>query len=170
MPTLPELNAFSPERFAQALGGVFEHSAWVAQAAEPLRPFADVEALHAAMALAVERAGPEAQIRLLCAHPELAGKEAQAGEMTASSQTEQSSAGLNALTPDELARLTHLNGRYRQKFGFPFIIAVRNHTKQSIFSELERRVANDRDAERRNALAEVYAITRLRLDALTRSS
>lgn len=164
--TLQDLNTYPRERFVSVLGGVFEHSPWVAERAESVRPFADIGALHTAMVHAVQTATAAEQIGLLCAHPELAGRQARAGEMTASSQTEQSSAGLNALTSGELARINALNAQYRQKFGFPFIIAVRNHTKASILSEFERRVANGADTELEAALEQVYAITRMRLTTL----
>jgi 2-oxo-4-hydroxy-4-carboxy-5-ureidoimidazoline decarboxylase len=167
--TLQDLNTWPRIRFVGLLGEIFEHSLWVAERAEHGRPFADIGALHAAMVHAVETAPPAEQIELLRAHPELASKEASAGEMTSSSQAEQSSAGLNALSAEELARIDTLNAQYRQKFGFPFIIAVRNHTKASIFSEFERRLANDADTELKAALDHVYAITRMRLDALVTS-
>ncbi len=166
MNSLLDLNRLSRADFVKVLGSLFEHSPWVAERAEIRRPFAHIGALHTAMVHAVESATPAEQLLLLRAHPELAGKEARAGEMTASSQAEQSSARLNALDAIELARLIALNAAYQEKFGFPFIIAVRNHTKQSIFSEFEGRIANDFDTELMNALQQVYAITRLRLDAL----
>jgi 2-oxo-4-hydroxy-4-carboxy-5-ureidoimidazoline decarboxylase len=166
MPTLPEINTLPPERFVQLLGGIFEHSPWVAERAARARPFDDIGALHTAMVHAVEAATRSEQLDLLRAHPELAGREARAGEMTAPSQAEQASVGLNALSADELARIGTLNAQYRRKFGFPFIIAVRNYTRDSIFAELERRRDNDVETELGNALQQVYAITRMRLDAL----
>ena len=152
--------------FLTAFGGVFEHSPWVAEGALAARPFASVGAFHAAMTDAVRRAGREAQVKLLRAHPELAGREAQAGTMTGDSTAEQGGAGLNALTRDEMTRISDLNRRYREKFGFPFIIAVRQHTKDGIFREFERRLAHDRDTELATCLGQVYVITRLRLDGL----
>ena len=166
MPTLAEINAMSQAEFVAALGGVFEHSPWVAERAFGARPFAGVDALHTAMTEAVKRAGAEQQLALLRAHPELAGQEAQAGTMTGDSTREQGSAGLTALSRDEMARIADLNRRYREKFGFPFIIAVRQHTKDGIFREFERRLAHDRDAERATGLGQVFVITLLRLDAL----
>ena len=168
--TLDEVNSMPASAFVQLLGGIFEHSPWVAERAQGERPFADIEALHAAMVHAVDIATPAEQLALLRVHPELAGREARAGELTESSQAEQSSAKLNALTPHELARMSELNAAYRRKFGFPFIIAVRNYTKDQIFSELERRIANNANAELRAALAQVYAITRMRLDALLKAT
>jgi 2-oxo-4-hydroxy-4-carboxy-5-ureidoimidazoline decarboxylase len=164
--TIPEVNRMSAAKFVGTLGGVFEHSPWIAERAFAARPFAGVDALHAAMSDAVRDAGRGAQLALLRAHPELAGKEAQADELTRDSQAEQSAAGLSALTRDELGRVSELNRRYRAKFGFPFIIAVRRHTKDGIFREFERRLELDPETELANALAQVFAITRLRLDGL----
>jgi 2-oxo-4-hydroxy-4-carboxy-5-ureidoimidazoline decarboxylase len=156
----------SAAEFRAAFGGVFEHSPWVAERAFAARPFASVEALHAAMADAVQGAGEEAKLALLRAHPELAGKEAQAGTMTGDSTFEQGGAGLDALSREEMARISDLNRRYREKFGFPFIIAVRQHTKDGIFREFERRLAHDRETELATGLGQVSVITRLRLDGL----
>jgi 2-oxo-4-hydroxy-4-carboxy-5-ureidoimidazoline decarboxylase len=166
MPTLQQVNAMPAAEFRAAFGGVFEHSPWVAERAFAARPFASVDALHAALAGAVKAAGEEAQLALLRAHPELAGKEAQAGTMTGDSTAEQGGAGLDALSRDEMARIADLNRRYREKFGFPFIIAVRQNTKDGIFREFERRLAHDRDTELGASLGQVYVITRLRLDGL----
>lgn len=152
--------------FVAALGGVFENSPWVAQAAWSARPFDSLTALHAAMVAVVRGAAPAQQLALLRAHPELAGREAIAGNMTEASEAEQGSAGLDRLTATELARIGELNRSYGTRFGHPFIIAVRNHTKQGIFDAFERRLANSAEAERATALAEVFTITRLRLDAM----
>jgi 2-oxo-4-hydroxy-4-carboxy-5-ureidoimidazoline decarboxylase len=169
MPTLVQVNAMPAAEFRAAFGGVFEHSPWIAEGAFAARPFASVDALHAAMTEIVKRASREQQVALLRAHPELAGKEAQAGTMTGDSMAEQGGAGLNALSGAEMARISDLNRRYREKFGFPFIIAVRRHTKDGIFGELERRLANDGDTELGAALEQVFVITRLRLDGLISS-
>ena len=167
--TISELNRLSPAEFVSNFGNVFERSPWVAQRVERERPLAGVDALHAKMVQVVESAPREEQLALLRAHPELAGREAQTGDMTASSVAEQASAGLNALTRAELDRMAQLNAAYRARFGFPFIIAVRNYSKEQIFAEMERRSANDPDAELRAALRQVYAITRMRLDAMVAS-
>jgi len=163
---ITEVNAMSPAAFVAALGGVFEHSPWIAERTLLERPFADVAALHAAMVEVVRGASREEQLALLCAHPELAGREAQAGTLTADSTAEQRSAGLSALTREEMERVGKLNCAYRTRFGFPFIIAVRRHTKDGIFAEFERRLGNDAETERQECLEQVYAIARLRLDAL----
>ena len=163
---LARLNAASESEFVQRLGGVFEHSPWVAECVAGERPFASLDALHAAMVRAVEASGRERQIALLRAHPELAGREARAGEMTDDSVSEQSSAGLDAMTREEIDRMSGLNAAYRGKFGFPFIIAVRNYTKPAIFAEMARRLGNDANVEIANDLEQVYAITRMRLERL----
>jgi 2-oxo-4-hydroxy-4-carboxy-5-ureidoimidazoline decarboxylase len=155
-----------PAEFVAALGGVFEHSPWIAERAFASRPFADIAALHAAMVDVVRGASRDEQIGLLRAHPELAGREAQAGTLTADSTAEQRSAGLNALSREEMDRVVRLNRAYRERFGFPFIIAVRRHTKEGIFAEFERRLGNDAESERLECLEQVYTITRIRLDAL----
>ncbi len=165
-PAMSEVNRMTADEFVRTLGGVFEHSPWIAERAFGARPFADVAALHAAMTAAVRAAGREAQLALLRAHPELAGKEAQAGSLTADSKAEQAGAGLSALARPEVERIAELNRRYREKFGFPFIIAVRRHTKDGIFRELERRLELDPETELANGLEQVFAITRLRLDGL----
>lgn len=155
-----------PAEFVAALGGVFEHSPWIAERAFASRPFADTAALHAAMVGVVRGASRDEQLGLLRAHPELAGREAQAGTLTADSTSEQQSAGLNALTRAEMERVGRLNRAYRERFDFPFIIAVRRHTKDGIFAEFERRLENDAESERLECLEQVYIITRIRLDAL----
>lgn len=162
---LNALNRMDAGSFTAALDGVAEHSPWVAQQAWKARPFADVTALHAAMVAAIVEAAPEQQLALLRAHPELAGREAQAGTMTDSSKAEQSSVGLNNMSAAEMARIRELNQAYSTRFGHPFIIAVRNHSKQGIFAAFEKRLANTPDVERKTALAEVCIIARLRLDA-----
>ena len=163
--TLERINAMTPQAFLGALGGVFEHSPWIAEGAFAARPFANVAELHEAMINTVKRASRERQLALLNAHPELAGKEAQAGALTSSSAAEQASVGLNALSREEIQALARWNREYREKFGFPFIIAVRRHTKASIFGEIERRLANDTQTELNTGLEQVFLITRLRLEA-----
>lgn len=158
------INEMERTTFVQSFGGIFENSPWVAERAWSARPFNSVDDLHQAMVDVVDNASHAEQLNLLCAHPDLAGTEARAGSMTNSSTAEQTSAGLDALSKDELARIARFNAQYREKFTFPFIIAVRNHTKQSIFAEFERRLTNDADTELRNAIGQIFLITRLRLD------
>ena len=160
------INAMDRAAFVVKFGGIFEKSPWVAEKAWEKRPFANLDDLHAAMVAVAKTAPATKQLALLQAHPDLAGKEAQAGTMTASSVAEQASAGLNTLSAAELAELTGLNASYKAKFGFPFIIAVRMHTKEGIFFEFKRRLQNDTQAEFANDLQNVYIITRLRLNKL----
>jgi len=164
---LDALNRLSAAEFTRALGGIYEHSPWIAAAAHARAPFADADALVAALREAVAQAPRTQQLDLLRAHPELAGKEAASGTLTPHSSEEQKGAGLINLSEAEKAELTELNRRYREKFGFPFIIAVRHHTKSSILAELRRRAAGD-DAEREFAtcLDQVHEIARLRLQSL----
>jgi 2-oxo-4-hydroxy-4-carboxy-5-ureidoimidazoline decarboxylase len=166
MYTAAQINALPRAAFVALLGGVFEHSAWVAERAYQALPVASREALHAAMVEAVESASRDQQLCLLYSHPELAGKEAADGALTASSASEQASAGLSALTHAEVERIAALNCAYREKFGFPFIIAVREHTRSSIFAEFERRLAQDAVGEFETALEQVYRITAMRLASI----
>jgi 2-oxo-4-hydroxy-4-carboxy-5-ureidoimidazoline decarboxylase len=165
-PDMNAVNAMDHAAFVQKFGGIFEKSPWVAEKAWEKRPFASIDDLHAAMVNIVKHSPVPNQLALLQSHPDLAGKEAQAGAMTASSVSEQASAGLNALSKAEIAQISDLNAAYKQKFGFPFIIAVRMHTKEGIFFEFNRRLANETQAEFANDLQNVYAITRLRLGAI----
>ena len=160
------INGMDRGAFVEKFGGIFEHSPWVAEQAWDKKPFADLDQMHAAMVGVARFAPAPQQLALLQSHPDLAGKEAQAGAMTASSVTEQASAGLNALSKDEMTQISDLNAAYKKKFGFPFIIAVRMHSKEGIFFEFERRLKNDTPTEFANDLQNVYAITRLRLDKL----
>lgn len=155
--------------FVERFGGVFEHSPWIARRAfaGELSPANDTAiGLHAALTFQFRAASEEERLGVLVAHPDLAGKLAQARRLTASSTEEQSSAGLDALTDDERGRFTDLNDRYVAKFGFPFIIAVRDHTKSGILAAFETRIANDRDAEFAAACRQVERIAALRLAAM----
>jgi 2-oxo-4-hydroxy-4-carboxy-5-ureidoimidazoline decarboxylase len=138
----------------------------VAERSWPARPFADVAALHEAMVRAM-RAGSDAEkTALLRAHPELAGREAKEGRLTAASTGEQKSAGLDRLAPEELRRLGELNAAYRAKFGFPFIIAVRARKKEQILAEFARRLGRTPAEEFVTALGEVEMIAGIRLDRM----
>ena len=167
---MASINALDRAAFVVKFGAIFEKSPWVAEEAWDRRPFASIDDMHAAMVAVVKHAPAARALALLQAHPDLAGKEAQAGTMTASSVAEQAGAGLNTLSPAEFAELTHLNTAYKAKFGFPFIIAVRMHTKEGIFSEFKRRLQNDTQTEFANDLQNVYIITRLRLNKLLDAS
>jgi 2-oxo-4-hydroxy-4-carboxy-5-ureidoimidazoline decarboxylase len=166
MSTLQQINAMDRAALTRLLGGIFEHSPWVAERAADKRPFVSVEQLHAAMVAEIEAAGLEAQLRLIRAHPELAGKAAVRGELTEESTREQSGAGLNSCSPEEFEKLQRLNAAYNERFGFPFIVAVRGHTRESIIALFEQRLANSREAEIRECLRQIYLIGRFRLEDL----
>ena len=163
---LAAINAMDRDTFVAALGTTFEHSAWVAESAWTARPFDSVDGLHSAMFDVVRRAPKAVQVAFLCAHPELAGREARASSLTDDSLREQVSAGLDAMSPAEIAEMARLNADYRQRHGFPFIIAARRHTKAQIFAEMRRRIGQDTGAEFVEALAQIGYITRLRVRAL----
>jgi 2-oxo-4-hydroxy-4-carboxy-5-ureidoimidazoline decarboxylase len=162
--SLDKLNAANKAQFVTALGAIYEHSPWVAEAVVAKRPFATLGALHAAMMQAVRAADEAAKLKLLKAHPDLAGKAARAGAITADSQGEQASAGLDRLNETEFETFHRLNEAYAKKFGFPFIICVRRHTKDSIFRQFEARLVSDTARERKTALLEIFRIAALRLD------
>lgn len=163
---LDEVNRMTPQAFGAAFGRVFEHSPWIAERAFARRPFASVEALHAAMVEVVRTASRDEQLALLRAHPELAGREAQTNTLTPESTNEQQRAGLTALSRDEMVRIATLNADHGKRFGFPFIIAARLHDKAQIFAEFARRMTLAHDEEIEACLEQVYRITRLRLDDL----
>lgn len=160
---LESINAMDQATFVETFGDIFENSPWVAEQGWNARPFDSIDDVHAEMFAVVDAASDEEKIEFLNQHPTLAGKEAQAGTMTESSVAEQASAGLNALTPEEMATLAEGNAAYKEKFGFPFMIFVRGHTKDGIFFYLDRRVLNDPDVELENAMTQVYGITRDRV-------
>ena len=160
--TLADVNAMDHAGFVAALGLVFEHSPWVAERAWPHRPFQTLAALHDAMSQAVANASPQEQIALIRAHPDLGARV----RMTAASTSEQSGAGLDRLTADEFERLHRLNSAYREKFGFPFIYAVRGSSKRDVLAALESRLAAAPEAERAQALAQISRIAQFRLEDL----
>jgi 2-oxo-4-hydroxy-4-carboxy-5-ureidoimidazoline decarboxylase len=161
---LATLNQASAADFVGAIGEVFELAPWVIAEAHARRPFPSLAALHAACAGTVADAPAERQLALIRGHPDLAGKAARAGELTDDSTTEQASAGLDRLSEAEFAAFHRLNDAYKAKFGFPFIVCVRRHGKESILRQFERRLGNDAAAERAAALAEVLRIAALRMD------
>jgi 2-oxo-4-hydroxy-4-carboxy-5-ureidoimidazoline decarboxylase len=164
--TLAQLNRMPADAFVAALGGVFEHSPWVAAAAAQQRPFDSIDALHRAMTHQVETASEARQLALIGAHPELAGNAAVRGELTAESAREQSGAGLDQCTQQEFETLQRLNHAYRERFGFPFILAVRGYDRHGIIANLDARVRNSRADELRTSLEQIYRIARFRLDDL----
>jgi 2-oxo-4-hydroxy-4-carboxy-5-ureidoimidazoline decarboxylase len=161
--TLADLNARDAAGFVDVLSGLFEHSPWIPERVAGQRPFDSLTALHAAMTEAVAEAGEDAQLALLRNHPDLAGRAAVAGELTEASSGEQASAGLDCLSEAEMARFQALNSRYWERFGFPFIKAVRGADKARILAAFEGRVANPWHAELATALNEVGKIAWLRL-------
>lgn len=163
-PSIDAVNALDAAAFAARFGDVAEASPWVAEAAFEARPFPDREALVAAFVGAVRVASCEAQRALLRAHPDLAGRAAVAGDVAEASRREQAGAGLDRLTAEEFARFRDLNTRYRARFGFPFIYAVKGATKEAILAAFEARLDNDADTEHTTALAHVERIFRFRIE------
>ncbi len=150
--------------FVERYGDLFEHSPWVAEDAYDRGPFATRDELLEALTGAMYAAPRERQLALIRAHPDLAGRAAIAGELTEDSTREQSSAGLDRLTPEEYESFTSANTAYRERFGFPFVICAREHDKDSILASAEARLQNDPDDEVGNALAEIAKIAALRLE------
>jgi 2-oxo-4-hydroxy-4-carboxy-5-ureidoimidazoline decarboxylase len=167
--TLGEINALDRRAFVERLGSIVEHSPWIADEAWSRRPFASVDALHAAMVAALMAAPVATQLAAIRAHPELAGKAAIRGEMTAESTLEQGGAGLTQCSPQEFARLSALNRAYKAKFGFPFVIAVKGLDRAAIIERFAARLAHDRATELTEALAQIARISRLRLAAMLES-
>ena len=166
--SLAAVNAMSPEEFVNALGAIFEHSPWVAQRAAEKRPFGTLQQLHDAMAKAVRAADADERIKLIRAHPELAGKAAMRGELTEESAREQHGAGLDQCTPEQLTQVQQLNRRYNEKFGFPFVIAVKGHDRHSILTEFAERLENDRNTEVHESIEQIIKIGGFRLAAVVR--
>jgi len=164
MTTIDYLNACSVDAFVAEIGFAFEDSPWIARSAAERRPFADRAALHAAMVAVVAGASAEAQVALIAAHPDLAGRVAREGRLTAASAAEQTGAGLGTLTPAEIASFDADNAAYRARFGFPFVICARENTKASILAALARRRENDRTTEIATAVHEIAKIARLRIE------
>ena len=163
------VNALDAAGFIVRFGDVAEHSPWVAERAAAARPFATREAVVAAFVAAVRDASPESQLALIRAHPDLAertavAQDAGSADIAAASRREQAGAGLDRLTPDEFARFGGLNARYRARFGFPFIFAVKGANKQMILAAFEERIDNDIAGERATALANVERILRFRIE------
>jgi len=161
---MDEINALSDEAFVARFGFLFEYSPWIVERAARLRPFTDIEAMHAILMQVVAEAGEEAQLALLRAHPQLADKVALAEGLTAESAAEQASAGLDRLTPEEFALFHERNTAYFSRFGFPFIICVRLTDKAGILNAMAERATHSPEDERATALSEVGKIVRLRLE------
>jgi 2-oxo-4-hydroxy-4-carboxy-5-ureidoimidazoline decarboxylase len=164
--TLADVNACDRRGFVDRIGWVFEHSPWVAERAWRMKPFATLNELHSAMTAQVAEASPDEQVALLCAHPDLG---ARAGlqilqTMSGASAREQAGAGLDSLTPTEFDQLHRLNAAYRDKFGFPFVYAVKGSTKHDILNALETRLSAGHQEELAEALRQVCRIARGRLE------
>jgi 2-oxo-4-hydroxy-4-carboxy-5-ureidoimidazoline decarboxylase len=169
--TLTALNASDRDGFVAALGHLFEHSPWVAEGTFGQGPFADTASLHAALCATMQGAPRERQLALVRAHPDLAGRLAQAGELTAASAREQSAAGLNRLGADEASEIQCMNAAYKERFGFPFVICARLNAKDAILASMRARLSNSPQAELSTALGEIAKIARLRLnDAITQEN
>jgi len=165
--TLDELNRLDRAEFTRRVGPVFEHSPWIADAVWSQRPFASREALHGALCAIVLAAGAEKQLALIHAHPDLVGRAALAGTLTRASAGEQADAGLDRLSPEEIAQFQTANAAYRKKFGFPFVICARLNKKEAMLAGFEHRLGNSRADEIATALGEIFKIAELRLRDIT---
>ena len=161
--SLAVLNALERADFVRVVGPVFEHSPWIADAAWPQRPFTSLENLHRLLCDLVKNSGEARQLALIQAHPDLVGRAALAGTLTPESTGEQASAGLNHLTPEEIASFQKQNAAYQAAFGFPFVICARLNKKDAILAGFERRLENPRPLELKTALEEIFKIVELRL-------
>ena len=161
--SLRELNHFDQDAFVVALGHLFEGPPWIVREAWAARPFRSRDQLHAALCAIMYAAAQERQIALLRAHPDLVGRAALAGTLSAASTHEQAAAGLDRLTPGEIATFNRLNATYQARFGFPFVICARENKKESILAGFATRLRNAREQEIAIALGEVAKICRLRL-------
>lgn len=164
--TISEVNAMGKDDFLEKFGGVYEHSAWVAEAVVGERPFGDFEQLICRMRDVVDAADGDMKSELLLAHPDLAGKLA-IDELTEDSRKEQRGVGLDRLDKEEFQLFTELNEAYRGQFGFPFIICVGKTDKVGILRAFRERLLNCREEEELAALREVHEIARLRLEAIS---
>jgi 2-oxo-4-hydroxy-4-carboxy-5-ureidoimidazoline decarboxylase len=164
--TLSDLNACSKDDFVAALANIFEYSPWIAEQAASARPFAGVKQLFDAMKGAVDRAPSDLRLALIKAHPDLANKTQRAAGLTAESNAEQNSVGLDRLSDAEYEAFERVNNAYRAKFGFPYIVCVRRHTRDSILRDFERRLPNDARTEAQKSIEEIGRIAALRVDQL----
>jgi OHCU decarboxylase len=160
---LRRVNALDQAEFTALLGGIYEHSPWVASRSWPQRPFENLARLRAAMAEVLDRASADERMAVIRAHPELTGKAGVRRDLTADSRAEQAGAGLEHCSPEEFAQLTQGNRAYEEKFGFPFIIAVKGLGRQDIIEALQRRCGRSREEEIAEALAQVHRIAAFRL-------
>jgi 2-oxo-4-hydroxy-4-carboxy-5-ureidoimidazoline decarboxylase len=164
--SVSDLNTCAKVDFVAALGNIFEHSPWIAEQAANMRPFAGIRRLLDAMKIAVDHAPSELRLALIKEHPDLANKAQRAAGLTADSDAEQNSIGLDRLSDAEYEAFERVNNAYRSKFGFPYIVCVRRQTKDSILRDFERRLPNDTTTEIKTSIAEICRIAALRLDQL----
>ena len=167
--SLSDLNACSKADFVAALANIFEYSPWIAEKVADGRPFAGVKQLFAAMKAVVDQAGSDLRLTLIKAHPDLANKTQRAAGLTAESNAEQNSAGLDRLSDAEFEAFERVNKAYGKKFGFPYIVCVRRHTKDSVLRDFERRLPNDTATEIQTSIGEICRIAALRVDQLIAS-
>lgn len=158
--------ALSREAFVARYGGIYEHSPWVAEQAFDADGSSSGEILIRSLAASVERADDATRLALIRAHPDLAGKAAIAGELTVESSEEQRSAGIDQCNAEEFGRFQRLNDAYRDKFGFPFVMAVRGSDRHEILAAFAIRLENDEETEVATAIAEIHKIAALRIEAL----
>jgi 2-oxo-4-hydroxy-4-carboxy-5-ureidoimidazoline decarboxylase len=158
--------ALSREAFVARYGGIYEHSPWVAEQCFDEASEAGTNVLVKLFASCVDAADHDAKIRLIRAHPDLAGRAAVRGELTAESTGEQASAGIDQCTKEEFEQFVALNSAYKDKFGFPFIMAVKNSNRHDILAAFRTRIENDADSEFATAMREIHKIARWRLEAL----
>jgi OHCU decarboxylase len=161
--SLDELNGSARDVFVHIVGPVFEHSPWIAKTTFAKKPFADFASLHRALCETVKTSGEEQQLALIRAHPDLVGRLALAGKLTSESTSEQASAGLDRLSPEEIAQFQKNNADYQNKFGFPFVICARLNKQEAILCGFETRLKNSREQEISTALEEIFKIAELRL-------
>jgi 2-oxo-4-hydroxy-4-carboxy-5-ureidoimidazoline decarboxylase len=164
--TLSDLNGCGKDDFVSVLSNIFEYSPWIAEQVATARPYTGLKQLFGAMKAAVDGASEEKRLALIKAHPDLADKTLRAAGLTAESDAEQGSVGLDRLSDAEYAAFERVNDAYRSKFGFPYIVCVRRHTKDSILRDFERRLPNDAKMEMQTSIGEICRIAALRLDRL----
>jgi 2-oxo-4-hydroxy-4-carboxy-5-ureidoimidazoline decarboxylase len=165
--SIEQLNSMDETAFVSALGAIFEDTPEIARRTWRYRPFADTNELYTRMSVIVKQFSVEEKLTLIRAHPDLGTR----AKMAGASVKEQAGVGLDRLTRAEFDRFGNLNLAYRQKFGFPFIVAVREHTKESILEAFEERLQNDLDTEIDRSIVEIGKIARFRLaDLLIESS
>ena len=163
-----EVNALGEDDFVAHFGALFENSPWIVRATWPRRPFASRGDLLAKLTATLRRAPPEKQIALIQAHPDLAGRLARQGRLSSDSTAEQASAGLDRLAPEEMRQFEEYNQKYKEKFGFPFVICARLNEKRAILHAFQKRLQFSREVEIQTALEEIEKIATLRLTSLVR--